>query len=341
MSRLTQCLVQVRTKAFAKFAIVAFFLFLLGFSIRYIHNTQFIGEYLDPAEERQIEVFDFSETEDEKRCFDSVAPGPNPIPKIVHFIWLDNPELNFMTYLTIRSAIVSIRPERINLHYTSLNETNPWFLELRDHLYLVPHDLEKEYPKQLEEKWGTKRISDILRLDTIDKEGGIYLDMDVIALRPFDNLLNSKTDAVLGHQGADRNAVSNAIIVGRRGSKFIKRWRASYGNFSSNEEDYYAIVLPKKLSLDHPSDICVLSPVAFFWPTWTERHIKYMHQRLSKPEAKEFAKVVMWHNGRLRQNQLAYHGWSQAASSQLSELDEESIKRDETRFNILARRFLL
>lgn len=341
MSRLTQCLVQVRTKAFAKLAIAGVFLLVLGLSISHIHNTQFLGEYLDPAEERQIEKFDFADTEDEKRCFDAVAPGPNPIPKIVHFIWLDNPELNFMTYLTIRSAIVSIRPERINLHYTSLNETNQWFLELRDHLYLVPHDLQKEYPKQLEEKWEVKNISDLLRLDAIDKEGGIYLDTDVIALRPFDNLLNSRTDAVLGYADADRNAVSNSIIVGRRGSSFIQRWRASYENLSSSEDDHHAIALPKKLSLVYADDVCVLSPIAFSWPTWSENHIKYMHQRLSKPEAKDFAKKVMWHNGRLRQNQMAYHGWSQVASSQLSGLDEKIIMRDETRFNILARRFLL
>lgn len=341
MSRLAQWSALVRIQVLAKVAAVAFIVILLYLSIPHFRDIRNVDQYFDSSEDQMTEIFDFKDTFEEKQCFDSVTPAPNPIPKIVHIAWLENPELDFMTYLTIRSAIVSIRPERINLHYTSLNETNEWFLQLRDHLYLVQHDLQKEYRKEVEENWEIQQITDLVRLDAIEKEGGIYLNKDVLALRPFDNLLNSNTDVVMGHQGADRNALSNAVIVGRRGSAFIKRWRAGYGNFSAEEENYPSSLLPKELSQQYPKEICALSPTAFFWPTWTKRHINYMHEHLSESEAKDFAKKVVSNNGRLHQNQMAYCGWSQVASSDLDGLDTESVRWYDTRFNILARRFLV
>ncbi|KAJ5103077.1 nucleotide-diphospho-sugar transferase [Penicillium argentinense] len=341
MSRLARLSGLVRSQVFTKVAILGACVVLLYLSFPYFRDIRHIDQYFDSAEERPIEVFDYKDTFDEKRCFDSVTPAPNPIPKIVHVAWFDNPELTFMTYLTIRSAIVSIKPDHINLHYTSLNETNKWFLQVRDHVRLVQHDLGKEYTTQVQENWQIKHISDLFRLDTIHKEGGIYLDMDVLALRPFDNLLNSQKDVVLGHEGADRSELCNSVIVGRPGSQFIQRWRNSYsGNFSTDDWNYHSTILPKELSEHHPDEICTLSPTAFSWPTWTKRHIDYMHEYLSETEAKEFAKEVVTNNGRLLQSQMTYHEWSKIASSHLDRLDPESVMRDATRFNILARRFL-
>lgn len=340
MSRLTQCADLVRTRVFAKFTLLGLFLIVLLSSILHFRDIRNAGQYLNAAEKHAIEIADVKSTGDEERCFYSVTPAPNPIPKIVHVAWLENPELNFMTYLTIRSAIVSIKPDRINLHYTSLNETNEWFHEIRDHVYLVQHDLRKEYQKEMEANWEIQHITDLIRLDAIAKEGGIYLNTDVLALRSFDNLLNSEADVILGHEDANRTTLSNAIIVGRRGSTFINRWRASYGNFSSHGENYHSTILPKRLSQQHPNETCALSPLAFSWPSWNPGHIQYMHEHLSQDEAKDFAKKLVSNNGRMRQTQLAYYGGGQNATSHLDRLDADSVKQNETRFNIMARRFL-
>ncbi len=187
----------------------------------------------------------------EKECFHSKSPTKTPIPNVVYVIWLKNPELGFLNYLTIRSALISLQPDQINLHYTDLNERNGWFMKRHDNITLVQHDLETEYGQQVQDDWQTSHIADLLRLDIITQEGGIYLDMEVIALQPFDSLLDCKKDLILGHEGGDRHGLCNAIIIARPGSSFVKRWRESYSSFATGEWNYHSVILPKELSSLH------------------------------------------------------------------------------------------
>jgi hypothetical protein len=46
--------------------------------------------------------------------------------------------------------------------------------------------------------------ADKLRISILAREGGIYLDTDVFALKPFTDLLTNPRSAVMGHEGANR-----------------------------------------------------------------------------------------------------------------------------------------
>jgi hypothetical protein len=204
----------------------------------------------------------------------------------------------------------------------------------------VPHDLETEYGPQIKDKWQIPHIADLLRLDLIAKEGGIYLDMDVIALQSFDSLLGCDKDLILGNEGGDRHGLCNAVIVGRRGSSFAERWRESYNNFATNEWNYHSVILPKELSSLYHEEICTVSPSIFYWPTWTRKHIQYMHDPITQSEAQEFQDTIVANGGGMYPNQLAYHAWSQVASTYLKDLSPEKVGSHNTRFNVLARRFI-
>ena len=299
-----------------------------------------LGLTLDFTGEKRVETFDFETTNVEKECFHSESPTKTPIPNVVHVIWLKNPELGFLNYLTIRSVLISLQPDRINLHYTDLNKQNEWFMKLRDNVTLVQHDLEAEYGQQVQDNWQISHIADLLRLDIIAQEGGIYLDMDVIALRSFDSLLGCKKDLILGHEGGDRHGLCNAIIIGRPGSSFVKRWRESYGSFATSEWNYHSVVLPKELSSLHNDKICTVSPLVFYWPTWTRKHIRYMHEPLTPSEVEDFQDTLVENGGGMYPDQLAYHAWSQVASTYLMDLSPERVISNNTRFNLLVRRFL-
>jgi hypothetical protein len=299
-----------------------------------------IGQRFDFSGEKRVESFDFKPTDIEETCFRSNIHSTDPIPNVVHIIWLNNTELDFINYLTIRSALISLQPDRVNLHYTDLNGQNEWFVKLRDYVTLVQHDLETEYGQQIKDKWQISHVADLLRLDVIAKEGGIYLDMDVIALRSFDHLLGCEKDLILGHEGGDRHGLCNAIIVGRPGSSFIQRWRKSYGTFATNEWNYHSVILPKELSLMYRDEICTISPSVFYWPTWTRKHIRYMHEPITQSEAQEFQHTVNENEGGIYPDQLAYHAWSQVASTYLRDLNPGKVLSHNTRFNVLVRRFL-
>ncbi|CAL5872196.1 uncharacterized protein PFLUO_LOCUS6455 [Penicillium psychrofluorescens] len=295
----------------------------------------------DPQEpEKPKDEFDDipEETAEERHCFKSGIQSPDPIPKVLNFIWLNRRDLSFISYLSIRAALVSLQPDRLNLHHTGLNEDNEWLRKLRANLTLVHHDLNQEYPKQVEENWHLAHVSDVMRLEMIKRDGGIYFDMDIIALQPFDNLLHSPKDVVLGHEGRNRGGLCNGILLGRKGAAFLDRWTASYSTFDVREWNTHSVVLPVQWSLAFPEEVCTLSPQVFFWPSWGDG-IEYMHRPLTDSQARGFEKTLASHNGSMYPHQLAYHAWHQV-TPQLDNLTPEIIKTQNTRFNMLVRRFL-
>jgi hypothetical protein len=278
------------------------------------------------------------ETPQERHCFHSGIHSQTPIPNVLNFIWLNNTELSFLGYLAIRAALVSLKPDRLNLHYTDLNLDNQWLRKVSSDITLIPHDLQKEYPKQVKEKWHLAHVSDVMRLDILQREGGIYFDTDIIALQPFENLLHSPKDLVLGHESRDRGGLCNGIILARPGATFMDRWMASYSSFELGEWNTHSVVLPKQWSLEFPEEVCTLSPATFFWPSWGDG-VPYMHEVLDDTQALEFENKLAKHNGSMYPHQLAYHAWHQVAP-QLDKLTPDIIMSQNTRFNMLVRRFI-
>ncbi|KAJ5084152.1 nucleotide-diphospho-sugar transferase [Penicillium alfredii] len=288
----------------------------------------------------EFEAYDFNATVDEQQCFNNPFPASEPIPKIVHMVWAKNPELNLLTYLAIRSALDSIKPDQLKLHHAGLNDDNPWLRKLQNRITMVPHDLHDEYPKQIQDNWRTPHIADAMRLDILHREGGIYLDMDVISLAPFDHILSTPKQVVLGHEGGDRQGLCNAVILSRPGSPFIRRWIDTYLNFTRSEWNYHSVVLSKKLSLQHRDEVCELPPSVFFWPTWTNRHVRYMHEPITDQQALDFASEIAANGGAMYPDQLAYHAWSHPATKYFQKLTPQLLKEQNTRFNVLVRRFV-
>lgn len=280
----------------------------------------------------------------------------NPIPNVVHFIFgLKNPydspsagRFDFLSYLAIRSAIVSLNPEAIYLHYTYLSEppspsadadplTNPWIQRLKPHIKLIHHP-----PGEFGTHYA--HLSDVMRLQFLHEKGGIYLDIDAFALRPFDGFLKTRSphDIILGAEGGNRWGLCNAIMAARANSTFVARWLETYENIDfSREWNYHSVLLPKELAQEYPQEVCALAPDAFFWPTWTWRHVGWMHEKLDKETAEFWRKEIERHGGSLFDNQVAYHAWGQMAYDRyLKHLTPEVVRKRDTRFNLMVRRFL-
>ncbi|KAK8096124.1 glycosyltransferase sugar-binding domain-containing protein [Apiospora kogelbergensis] len=248
-----------------------------------------------------------------------------------------------------------MRAEKVFLHYTYIAEppspdpnvdprTNPWIKRLDGDIELVHHTPEelaslKSRPSAV---WQAAHVSDILRLKLLQDQGGIYLDMDAFGLKPWTNILKSPRGIVLGHEGGNRGGLCNAIMAAHANGTFIQRWLDTYDGVDlSKEWNYHSVLLPKELQLKHPSEVCALPPSSFFWPTWTWKHIDWMHSALDPYEAKHWAAEVSRNGGSLFENQLAYHAWSQMAWDRyLKYLTPEVVRTKDTRFNLMVRRFL-
>ncbi|KHN95492.1 glycosyl transferase [Metarhizium album ARSEF 1941] len=259
--------------------------------------------------QRQIEQ-PFSPTEGELACLrgatkphDLVAGSDSSsnssrIPNVVRFTYVFQEPLaqkhgiqfDFVNYLAVRSAIVTLRPDELYLHYALLSPsgnsvnsklhplTNPWIRRLGGDIRLVEHKIENPHGEPVH------RLHDLARLQILRDNGGILLDADSFALKPFTNILDTPTpqDAVLGYEGGNRWGMRNAVMVARKNSTFINDWLDELTHARPRRQiSHESVTLPKQLASRKPAALCALSPRAFFWPTWTWRHVGWMHEELS------------------------------------------------------------
>ncbi|PHH76367.1 hypothetical protein CDD80_1578 [Ophiocordyceps camponoti-rufipedis] len=315
---------------------------------------------------------DFTPTPKELACLHGLPlPGSlptttdhAPIPNVVNFVFFQKlpsskPEgdFGFLAYLAVRSAIVSLKPDHVYIHYgfasspsrfgrasqaplgESIIKRNPWIRRLRPHVELKP------YTKPLDHSLKHREhLADRIRLELLLEHGGIYMDLDAFALRPFAEALSpsSPHDAILGYEGGNRAGLCNAVIAARPNSSFIDRWLHTYDKADLNAEwNYHSVILPRQLAHHHPDEICELPPDAFFWPTWTWGDVRWMHEPLSATDAEFWKNRIQELGGSLFPNQLAYHAWSQMSRNRyLRRLTPDVIRAEDTRFNLLMRRFL-
>ena len=175
---------------------------------------------------------------------------PCTIPHVVHFVYglKENAPFGLQQYLALRSAWDVHRPTKLWVHYTHLPRPEPngshWWHEAKKFATLR-HVLP---PTSI---WGRPLLhyahqSDVLRLQVVERWGGIYLDMDSISVRPLPPELRAQS-ALLGIQDTPRGGTTreharwyglcNAIFAAEPGAPFIKQWLEEYRSFNSSGRD--------------------------------------------------------------------------------------------------------
>ena len=130
------------------------------------------------------------------------------IPPIAHFVWYGS-KLPYLHALAIRSAATHGGFESVRLHHTDPLEELPHVVALRDlpSFELVPLD-----DRALCEEAGGSSLADLVeqlespvarsnlvRTAVVYRDGGVYLDMDTLTIRRFDQVL-SKAPGFLGEE---------------------------------------------------------------------------------------------------------------------------------------------
>ena len=127
------------------------------------------------------------------------------IPKIIHFCWYGPGKYNE----TIKRCIASWEEKLPDYTIKKWDETNTPFEKLPFLRLLYK-----------QKKWSF--ITDYVRLYSIYKEGGIYVDTDIEMVTTFDDLLKEKS--FVGFQGrleSEKYPLNSAVIGGEKGNEFI------------------------------------------------------------------------------------------------------------------------
>ena len=250
------------------------------------------------------------------------------IPNKFHFIFgleedFGGKPFGLLHYIAIKSAYVLNNPDEMNF-YHKYEPTGEYWEKAKKYLNLV-----KVEPPQ--EVYGNEikhmaHRADIIRLQALYEQGGIYMDIDTICVKPFTELLINKI--VMGIQGHTDNpavpyGLCNAIILAEPENDFIGYWFSKYESFNHQLWDTHSVQLPWKLYNELVLPVTALDYDKFHYPLHTKEGIKDMFVR-----DKEYP------------NAYAHHLWESNAWEHFSTLTEERIKTEDTTYNKLARKFL-
>jgi len=257
------------------------------------------------------------------------------IPNFIHFVYgfkPQNEEFELYRYIAIKSAIDVNNPEKVYFYYF-YEPFGYWWDKIKPFL-----TLEHIHPPK--EIFGNKishyaHQADIIRLKKIIERGGIYLDIDTICLKSFNDLLDN--DFVMAIQnnsdGSDTYGLCNAVMLSAPNSVFGTKWFDTYRTFRSNGRDEnwdeHSVLMPLKLSKDFPEHIKILGKDSFFYPLWYDIKNVLFNENINKDEYK---KII--------NNNYCIHLWDTYSNEYLKTLNENIIFSKNTIYNIFCRKFL-
>lgn len=251
------------------------------------------------------------------------------IPNRCFFVCLAPMEFSLVNYLAVRSAATVNAPDELIL-YHDRKPSGRWWDAARE---FITDAVGVEPPTSI----GGRPVihpahkSDLIRLEVLMRDGGIYLDLDVLSVRPLTPFLDKSL--VLGQEGEDGcHGLCNGVILAEADAPFGREWLAGFNpatsrwdGFRSRGRDEYwsemSVKYPAYLATLFPDDITIAPYDAFHWPTWTDEHLEWLFHGA----------------GDVFPNAYCHHLWTSHSAEYVKALSPEYIKQVDTNFNLLVR----
>ncbi|WP_436794246.1 glycosyltransferase [Actinospongicola halichondriae] len=192
------------------------------------------------------------------------------IPRIVHFVFglreQDEP-FHLVHYLAIASCAAVVEPVEIHLHCHHLPYGFYWDLARR---LVTLHRIERPaiaahaYDDAVVARYSYAHEADVIRLDVLAEHGGMYADIDTLfvhtppaSLWDEDCVIGREKDVVDQRTGVERTSVSNALIMARPGSAFVREWRAQIEAAFDGSWSAHSCLLADDLAQARPDQVRV------------------------------------------------------------------------------------
>lgn len=190
------------------------------------------------------------------------------IPKIIHFVFglredFGGKPFSFIHFLAVYTAWKVNRPDRILFHY-AFEPAGEWWEKARPFLTLNKIEVPTEIFDNPVVHYAHR--ADIVRLEMLKTHGGIYLDLDVLCINPFDALL--RHNFVMGIQ--QNTGLCNAVILAKPNAPFLTMWLEEYKNFDGRRWDFHSVELPFRLANKYPELCHIVHKDLFFYPTHSD-----------------------------------------------------------------------
>lgn len=162
------------------------------------------------------------------------------VPNIIHYIYFNKREMNFVDYVVIRSAMRNHKPDKFYIHSNIQNfiltgKYWDWVCDYKDlrsriefHYLELPTEI---FGRELSVGWRNYHGSDIGRLKILMKYGGIYLDNDVYVIQNLDKY--RKYEFVINW--GENQFIGNQILIAHKDARFLREWLETYKAYDSSK----------------------------------------------------------------------------------------------------------
>ena len=173
------------------------------------------------------------------------------IPKIIHYCWFGRGEMPEL----VKQCIASWHKHMPDWEYRLWTEAsikpilnmptpNPSLKGRgQDPLNNPPISRDDDWldymPAYVREAYAAKKyafVSDYVRLWALEREGGLYMDVDFEVYKPFDDLMN-QYNAFAGYEGSKRNPVMMGVIAAKSHHPWIQGMLQTYNHRSFIKSD--------------------------------------------------------------------------------------------------------
>jgi hypothetical protein len=255
------------------------------------------------------------------------------IPNRCLFICLAPMEFSLVNFLAVRSAATVNEPGELVVYYDR-KPSGRWWDAASEY---VTDAVQVDPPTSV---GGVPLLhpahrADLLRLELLQADGGVYLDLDVVCAKPLTPLLGERF--VLGREGDDgQDLLCNGVILAEPDSAFTREWikgfdpaTSLWSGFRSRGVDEnwneMGVQYPCHLARLYPDLITVAAHDAFHYPTWQDDDLDLLFRR----SGVEFP------------NAYCHHLWQNMSWDRyLKDLTPAYIKQVDTNFTRIVRRYV-
>lgn len=269
------------------------------------------------------------------------------IPNQFHFVFGLKPQtepFHLVYYLCLASCSAVNAPDTIYFYYYYEPYGRYWDL-IKDRLTLVRVDpvsfiTQFRYTDRAVRKYSYAHQSDFIRLEKLLEHGGVYADIDTIFvnaiptdlwMRPF--VLGREDDIIDEVTGQSRPSLCNAFIMAEPNAEFGRLWLANLATTFDGTWSRHSTLLPYELSQRYQRLIHVEPPRSFYKHMWTREGL-YTLLEGNDPDYEGVLSMHLWSH--------LWWEWRRRdfSSFHAGRLTEDYIRRVDTTYNLLARRYL-
>ena len=191
--------------------------------------------------------------------------------RIVHFVFGLRPQdepFHLLHYLAIESCRRVVAPDVIRLHVHHLPYGVYWDLarplvEMHRIEPIAAVDDIVADPIIVQHRYA--HHADVIRLDVLARDGGMYADIDTLFVRPVPDewwthaaVIGQEAPVSYGDTAVLEPSVSNCLVMARPGSGFIEAWREQIIGAMDGSWSGHSCRLAMRLATEHPELVTVV-----------------------------------------------------------------------------------